>query len=117
VSERTPANEGPAQTLPDSPFPGLSPFAERDARFFFGRQAETRIVAANLVVSRMTVLYGPSGVGKSSLLRAGVAPSLGDRVVVVFPPDPDGALETTHFLGATTRPPGCSRPPIHRCSG
>ncbi len=34
------------------------------------------MVTANLIASRLTVLYGPSGVGKSSLLRAGVAHAL-----------------------------------------
>ena len=57
-----------------SPYKGLAPFddSDRDARFFFGRERETELVAANLMASRLTVLYGPSGVGKSSLLRAGV---------------------------------------------
>ena len=45
------------------------------------------MIAANLMASRLTVLYGPSGVGKSSVLRAGVAQRLRqeqDAVVVVF---------------------------------
>jgi WD40 repeat protein len=60
--------------LPDGPYKGLASFddSELDERFFFGRDRETEIVASNLVASRLTVLYGPSGVGKSSLLRAGV---------------------------------------------
>ena len=60
--------------LPESPYKGLASFddSELDERFFFGRDRETEIVASNLVASRLTVLYGPSGVGKSSLLRAGV---------------------------------------------
>jgi ketosteroid isomerase-like protein len=49
------------------------PFSERQAPFFFGRDGERKIVTANLLASRLTVLYGPSGVGKSSLLNAGVA--------------------------------------------
>jgi hypothetical protein len=61
--------------LPSSPFKGLAYFGdtEHDRRFFFGREREAEVVAANLMASRLTVLYGPSGVGKSSLLRAGVA--------------------------------------------
>jgi len=61
-------------TFPGSPYKGLTRFddSELDERFFFGRDRETEIVASNLVASRLTVLYGPSGVGKSSLLRAGV---------------------------------------------
>ena len=43
-----------------------------DALLFFGRERETEIVTANVLAARLTVLYGPSGVGKTSLLRAGV---------------------------------------------
>jgi hypothetical protein len=48
------------------------PFAEDDAAFFFGRDQERELVIANLMAARFTVVYGSSGVGKSSLLRAGV---------------------------------------------
>jgi WD40 repeat protein len=58
-----------------SPFKGLAPFddSDLDALLFFGRARETETIAANLQASRLTVLHGPSGVGKSSILRAGVA--------------------------------------------
>jgi hypothetical protein len=56
---------------PFSPYRGLMPYAEEDAPFFFGRDAETEIISANLMASRLTLLYGASGVGKSSVLRAG----------------------------------------------
>lgn len=61
-----------------SPYKGLSAFddTELDALLFFGRERETEIVVANALASRLTVLYGPSGVGKSSLLRAGVVHSM-----------------------------------------
>jgi WD40 repeat protein len=103
--------EPPGQrVVPDSPYRGLTPFSERDAPLFFGRDSDTRIIAANLAASRLTVLYGASGVGKSSVLRAGVVPSLTrqaqrnleelerpEHVVVVFPPDPepDGTVAHT----------------------
>jgi WD40 repeat protein len=63
---------------PESPYKGLNAFddSELDALLFFGREREREIVVANLIASRLTVLYGPSGVGKSSLLRAAVARSL-----------------------------------------
>ena len=86
---------------PVSPYKGLAPFddSELDALFFFGREQETEIVTANLVAARLTVLYGQSGVGKSSLLRAAVARELRllpERpVVVVFDEwsdDPAAAL-------------------------
>jgi len=61
--------------IPDSPYKGLASFedSELDALLFFGREREAATVAANVLANRLTVLYGPSGVGKSSLLHAGVA--------------------------------------------
>jgi len=56
-----------------TPYVGLIPYSEEHAHFFFGREAEREIITANLMASRLTVLYGASGVGKSSVLRAGVA--------------------------------------------
>src|SRR6266545_6325415 len=57
------------------PYKGLAPFedAELDVLLFFGRDRERELLVANLMASRLTVLYGESGVGKSSLLGAGVA--------------------------------------------
>lgn len=84
-----------------SPYRGLAPFedSDLDALYFFGRERDTEIVVANLIASRLTVLYGPSGVGKSSLLRAAVAQRLRELpeapVVVVFDrwgDDPETAL-------------------------
>jgi hypothetical protein len=62
--------------IPDCPYKGLMPYSEEDAPFFFGRETERDIIIANLDASRLTVLYGPSGVGKSSVLRAGVSHDL-----------------------------------------
>ncbi|MGH8070026.1 MAG: tetratricopeptide repeat protein [Candidatus Entotheonellia bacterium] len=59
--------------FPPTPYKGLMPYTEDDAAFFFGREAEREIITANLMASRLTLLYGASGVGKSSVLRAGVA--------------------------------------------
>jgi WD40 repeat protein len=90
--------------LPASPYKGLNAFedSELDALLFFGRERENEIVVANLIASRLTVLYGPSGVGKSSLLRAAVARSLRELpeepLVVVFSrwsEDPATALAET----------------------
>src|SRR5438105_11109286 len=59
-----------------SPFQGLSFYTEADARWFFGRSTERKIILAHLRTARLTLLYAESGVGKSSLLRAGVAARL-----------------------------------------
>ncbi len=62
----------------DSPYVGLSYFTEDRADLFFGRDAERTTITGNLRASRLTLLYAESGVGKSSLLRAGVAARLRD---------------------------------------
>ncbi len=73
-----------------SPYKGLAPFedSELDASFFFGRTREQEVITANLTAARLTLLYGLSGVGKSSILRAGVVRRLralpGPLEVVVF---------------------------------
>ena len=78
-----------AVSVPPAPYKGLAPFedSDADALLFFGRERESEVIAANLIASRITVLYGPSGVGKSSVLRAGVAYRLrkeSDAAVIVF---------------------------------
>jgi hypothetical protein len=75
-----PLPERPQPRLPESPYRGLVPFTEQDTDFFFGRDADRKLIAANLRTSRLTILYGASGVGKSSLLRAGVIPDLRDQI-------------------------------------
>jgi WD40 repeat protein len=57
---------------PQDPFVGLRAFEADEWDRFFGRATWTRIVVGNLVASRLTLLYGQSGVGKTSLLQAGV---------------------------------------------
>ena len=76
INDRT--TEAAAATLPDSPYKGLASYEDTDldAALFFGRERDSQILAANLVAFRLTVLYGPSGIGKSSIVRAGVAREL-----------------------------------------
>jgi WD40 repeat protein len=67
-----------ADVLLECPYKGLTPYTEEDAAFFFGREADTELIIGNLMSSRLTLHYGPSGVGKSSVLRAGVIRQLRD---------------------------------------
>lgn len=55
-----------------APYRGLGAYSEADAPFFFGREAQRRLVVANMMSEPLTILYGPSGVGKTSFLHAGV---------------------------------------------
>ena len=48
------------------------PYGEADAEWFFGRREWTEIIVDNLRAYRISILYGASGVGKSSVLNAGV---------------------------------------------
>jgi hypothetical protein len=68
-----------------SPFVGLRAFREEDHDRFFGRLGESHEVAALWRASKMTVLYGGSGVGKTSLLQAGVMPLLDPETVDLLP--------------------------------
>jgi tetratricopeptide (TPR) repeat protein len=72
---------------PSCPYRGLDPFTESDQKYFFGRKEETVTLAANALTAPMTILYGPSGVGKSSLVMAGLVPELRkypETIVVLF---------------------------------
>lgn len=58
------------------PYVGLQPYTEADRLYFFGRDRDQRIIVSNLYAAPLTVLYGASGAGKSSVLLAGVVPRL-----------------------------------------
>jgi WD40 repeat protein len=84
------------------PFKGLNTFGEEDQDIFFGRKNNIELITDHLRLFRLTILHGASGVGKSSILRAGVAAKLRQETkdhqdnqeedeapliaVVVFPP-------------------------------
>jgi hypothetical protein len=63
-------------SLPARPYPGLRPFMKDEWPIFFGRERMTDEVIARLMHSRLLVVHGDSGCGKSSLIRAGVQPRL-----------------------------------------
>jgi hypothetical protein len=59
-----------------SPYPGLVPFEEADADRFFARGPDTARLLSRLRNQPVTAVVGPSGLGKSSFVRAGVIPAL-----------------------------------------
>jgi DNA-binding winged helix-turn-helix (wHTH) protein/WD40 repeat protein len=58
-----------------NPYPGLAAFTEADAEFFFGREADVTRLWRTITSRRLLVVIGPSGVGKTSFLRAGLIPA------------------------------------------
>jgi hypothetical protein len=60
----------------ERPWPGLLPFTEDARSFFHGRETETDDLFRLIEREPLTVLFGQSGLGKSSLLNAGVFPCL-----------------------------------------
>ncbi|MDW3650102.1 MAG: ATP-binding protein [Bacteroidia bacterium] len=59
-----------------SRYPGLRPFDAEEKSYFFGRDEEIEAVCRLLDLDSLTILHGPSGMGKSSLINAGILPAL-----------------------------------------
>ncbi len=88
------------------PFPGLLPYAEQDAGWFFGREAEVAAALERLRIEPVLPVVGPSGAGKSSFVQAGLIPRLreqGHWIVLALRPggDPLGALAHRLARGQT----------------
>jgi len=60
----------------ENPWLGLHSFTEELQEFFYGRDGETDELARRVNRKTLTVLFGQSGLGKTSLLRAGLFPRL-----------------------------------------
>jgi len=60
----------------EHPWLGLESFSEQTKQFFYGRDEEVRDLFLRVRENPLTVLYGQSGLGKSSLLGAGLIPKL-----------------------------------------
>lgn len=80
--------------LPDHPYKALESFQASDAAIFAGREQESQRLANRILARRLTVLYGESGSGKTSLLQAGAGPKLaGQRALLaVAVPAPGQSL-------------------------
>jgi WD40 repeat protein len=61
---------------PVNPFPGLRPFEFDESHLFFGRDGQSEQLISKLGRTRFLAVVGTSGSGKSSLVRAGLLPTL-----------------------------------------
>lgn len=69
----------PEYELPENPFIRFEPFTKQMAELFFGRENETKELFDKIVNDtdiRTTLVFGPIGVGKTSLVQAGLLPRL-----------------------------------------
>jgi hypothetical protein len=74
-----------------NPFPGPKPYRRGQEGLFFGRSDEIEELTSLVLSTSAVLVYAQSGSGKSSLLQAGLVPSLGD------PPFSFRALPTVRF--------------------
>lgn len=81
-SVNKPQPDSATLTLQD-PWPGLAAYDESASEFFFGRAEEAAELLRMVRLAPLTVLYGKSGLGKTSLLQAGFFPLL--RIEHYFP--------------------------------
>ena len=88
----------------ENPYKGLRAFGEDDAADFFGRETLTARLLARLAaseeLSRFLAVVGPSGSGKSSVVRAGLLPMLRRQIAAGWP----ATSRSEH--GARHPPPG-----------
>lgn len=79
MSSERPPSSAASRGAEGQPYKFLDYFEEKDEAIFFGRTRERDSIVARIGRERAFVLYGRSGVGKTSLLRAGVVPVLRKR--------------------------------------
>ena len=64
-----------------NPYKGLRPFEEPDAKDFYGRERLIARLADAVETNRLVSVIGPSGIGKSSVVKAGLIPALRRGVI------------------------------------
>ena len=68
------------------PYPGARPFQRSDSDRFFGRRREVGTLAELWRTNSLTMVIGPTGSGKTSLVQAGLLPLIDRDRAEVLPP-------------------------------
>ncbi|MEU6404881.1 hypothetical protein [Streptomyces sp. NPDC046985] len=112
--ELSQTDEVPDAAHEDGPYAGLSHFEAADAGRFFGRERLTEDLESRVRGNRFTAVFGASGSGKSSLLRAGLLPRVSGGPAawtpLVLTPGPHPFEECAARLAALT---GASAVALH----
>ena len=64
-------------------YPGIYSFSENDEKIFFGRDNDIDKILTLIQVEKQILLYSKSGIGKTSLLKAGVIPKLPENYIAL----------------------------------
>ena len=116
---------------PENPWLGLFSYSEETRAYFHGRDEESAELARRVQRKLLTVLFGQSGLGKTSLLRAGLVPRLRSTgfcpvyVRIIYAPESPAPAEqikqaifrATAEAGHWTRPGSAIEGESPPCSG
>ncbi|WKD36985.1 hypothetical protein KO717_00120 [Streptomyces xanthophaeus] len=109
IAASAPHDEPAETSRHTAPYAGLSAFQPEDADRFFGRERLTGELLAKVADRRFLTVFGPSGSGKSSLLRAGLVARAraSGWPVMLLTPGPHPLEEcAVHLAAATGEAPG-----------
>ena len=70
--------------IPIAPYVGMRAFTRNEEAIFFGRKRDASLLRDKVFSARLTIVYGPSGVGKSSILHTLLIPYLEKEVARVI---------------------------------
>jgi WD40 repeat protein len=103
----------------ENPWPGLLSFREADQRWFQGRHEETAELLQHVKRERLTILFALSGIGKSSLLQAGLFPALRrEDILPIYvrldyaARNPDLAQQVFDTIAQSCAAAGVTMPPV-----
>jgi len=105
ISEEEQITQRSSLISPRRPYKFLDYYQEQDSQIFFGREEEIEKICSKILAHRTFIIHGRSGVGKSSIVRAGLLPHLrknGHQVFIVrsFTDPFEGMIQA--LLGSTT---------------
>lgn len=75
------SREKPSQV---SPYKFLEYYETTDREIFSGRDQDISKFVGHILINKLVVIYGEPGIGKTSLIKAGIIPELRERNVVIY---------------------------------